>query len=182
MIADFSFLDSEENDYASEILADSGYLFILVMHDIESADESRVDKINELYDFCEESEIPFYAATSSDDSEIQLWCKRTGAEYPILWADDIMLKTMVRANPGVVMLRDGKVEGKWNVEYMPQIEDYDRETALQYLSEKQSAVCSWQSWLFVLSLSVLFFVVFDLLTGNKKKKPLETDVNREIIK
>ena len=182
LIADFSFLDSEENDYAMEMLADSGYLFILVMHNIERADESRVDKINELYDFCEDSGIPFYAATSSDESEMQLWRKRTGAEYPILWADDIMLKTMIRANPGVVMLKDGKVEGKWNVEYMPQIEDYDRETTLQSLSEKQSGVCSWQSWLFVLSLSVLFFVVFDLLAGDKKKKPVKTDENSEIIK
>ena len=181
-ISDFSFLDGGEYDYATDILSDSGYLFILVMHSIESADESRVDKINELYDFCEENGLPFYAATSSDEAEMQLWRKRTGAEYPILWADDIMLKTMVRANPGVVMLKDGKVVGKWNVEYMPQIEDYTPDTVLQELSGKQSGVCSWQSWLFVLSLSVLFFVVFDLLAGDKKKKTVKTDENSEIIK
>ena len=99
--------------------------------------------------------------------------KPSGVEYDGMTADDMV----------VVSLETGeKVEGKWNVEYMPQIEDYDRETALQSLSEKQSGVCSWQSWLFVLSLSVLFFVVFDLLAGDKKKKTVKTDENSEIIK
>lgn len=168
-IADFAFLDSEGNDYAPQIIADSGYVFMVIIHSTENADESRVDKINELYDFCKNNSLRFYAATASDEENMLLWQKRTGAEYPLLWADDIMLKTMIRANPGALLIKDGKILKKWNIEYMPHIEHNKQAGILEQLSMQQSRVSSWQSWLFVLSLSIISIIVFDFLTSSKKK-------------
>lgn len=171
LILDFAFLDNEGYDCSPDILADSGYVFLLIMHSLESADESRVDKINELYDYCAENSVPLYAATSSDAESILRWKKRTGAEYPFLWADDIMLKTMVRANPGMFLLKDGKVLGKWNVEYMPHVDvESEPEVALKKLVDDKSVVHNWKIWLLVFTVGILFIIVVDLPVSAKKKE------------
>ena len=43
----------------------------------------------------------------------------TGAEYPFCLADAVVLKTMVRSNPGLILLHDGKVVGKWPPTALP---------------------------------------------------------------
>ncbi len=174
-ILDFVLLDDEGRDYAPDILADSGYVFMLVMHDVGNADESRVDIINDLYLYCTEHGIPFYAVTASDEDDVLLWGKRTGAEYQVLWADDIMLKTMIRANPGVMLLKDGTVAGKWNVEYMPHVGYLDGadEGLADALAGDSSYMRNWKSWILILLSVILLIVVIDLLTKEKRKTTKE---------
>lgn len=122
-INDFSFIDlSTGDDIAEDILCDTGRVALLVAPSLETADESRVDKINDLYDYCKEKGVPFYGASSSGDEAVELWRRRTGAEYPIYWADDVMLKTMIRANPGLVLVHNGCVAEKWNVVDAPELD------------------------------------------------------------
>ncbi len=172
LIADFAFLDMEEgDDYAETILEDSGYVYMLILEKIETADESRVDKINELYDYCHERAIPFYAATASDTPEVDLWKKRTGADYPILWADDVMLKTMIRSNPGVLLVKDGVVVAKWNVKDLPSVDDMRRGATL--MPEKSNVMYqylrSWKLWLLFFVAPILFIAFIDVLIVISRK-------------
>ena len=51
LINDFAILDWEEDfDVVPDILADSGYVCVIAIENVEKASVSRVDKINELYD------------------------------------------------------------------------------------------------------------------------------------
>ena len=61
----------------------------------------------------------FYALTSSPEDEIELWRDKTGAEYPFCLMDDITLKTMIRSNPGLMLLKNGVVINKWSVNSLP---------------------------------------------------------------
>ena len=61
----------------------------------------------------------FYCLTSSPDSDIEDWQERTGAEYPFCLMDDITLKTMIRSNPGLMLLKNGVVINKWSVNSLP---------------------------------------------------------------
>jgi hypothetical protein len=45
--------------------------------------------------------------------------KSVKVDFPIYMADDILLKTIVRSNPGVVLLKDGKVISNWHINQLP---------------------------------------------------------------
>ena len=57
--------------------------------------------------------------TSSSETDIQQWIDDTGAEYPFLMADDVLLKTIIRSNPGLVLMREGTLLQKWHFHDMP---------------------------------------------------------------
>ncbi len=119
-IQDFSVIRMEDGeDVTEQILLDKGYTFLLVSHQLDRADESAIDLINELYDYCLMYGYGFYALTSSGDEDIQRWREETGAEYPFCLVDNITLKTMIRSNPGVMLLKEGTVIKKWSVNNLP---------------------------------------------------------------
>ena len=47
----------------------------------------------------------------------------TGAEYPFCNTDDITLKTVIRSNPGLLLLHDGVVIRKWSHNALPSEEE-----------------------------------------------------------
>lgn len=171
VINDFTLLDWEmDTDAAPELLADSGYVCVVVIEDVEKASVSSVDKINELYDYCLEDSVPFVAASASEDDAIGLWRKRTGAEYPVLWIDGLAARKIVRANPGLLLIKDGAVAGKWNVADLPAVEEYSVSatgmpdgvyTAVEYMR-------GWHFWLLLLVLPLLFIVVVDIVANRKR--------------
>jgi hypothetical protein len=44
-------------------------------------------------------------------------------QYPFYTADDLLLKTIMRSNPGVVLFKDGKIVQKWHVRKLPGFEE-----------------------------------------------------------
>ena len=119
-IHDFSIMDLDTgNDITEDVLTDMGYTFLLVAHRIEEADDSNIDLINEIYDYSVEHGYRFYCLTSSPEEQIELWKDKTGAEYPFCQMDDITLKTMVRSNPGLMLIKNGTILNKWSDEDIP---------------------------------------------------------------
>lgn len=170
VIGDFAILDWESDyDVAPDVLADTGYVCILVSEFLEDASVGRVDKINDLYDYSLEHNVTFFAATSSDEADIELWRKRTGAEYPIYWADNVMLRGMTRANPGVLLLNNGVVVGKWNVAGMPEAEEMMSSESFRKEKDEVFGMDGRQFWVLLLVLPLAVIVLIDLATGRKKK-------------
>ena len=119
-IHDFSMISlSTGEDITDSVLTDKGYTFLLVAHRTEEADDSNIDLINEIYDYSIEHGYGFYALTSSPDEEIEAWRDRTGAEYPFCQMDDITLKTIIRSNPGLLLIKDGTILNKWSDSQFP---------------------------------------------------------------
>lgn len=115
-IHDFSMILQEDGeDITDQVLANEGYTFLLVSHQLSQANDHSIDLINELYDYCLEYGYAFYCLTSSSDEDIQKWQEDTGAEYPFCLMDNITLKTMIRSNPGLILLKEGVVVNKWGV-------------------------------------------------------------------
>lgn len=181
-IHDFSIIRQEDGeDITDEVLKDDGYTFLLVAHQLSQADDSTIDLINELYDYSVEHGYKFYCLTSSPDSDIEDWQERTGAEYPFCLMDNITLKTMIRSNPGLMLLKKGVVMNKWSVNNLP--DEYVLTGRLEKLplaqinektfSHKVVLVFAW----FVFPL--LFFSMLDVIWEHfHQKKKLKLKENR----
>ena len=123
-ISDFSVVTVEDGiDITEQIIADSGYTFLLVAPHLENADDSNLDLINQAHDYAREKGYPFYCLTASGEKGIRQWTLMTGAEYSYCHTDEIVLKTIVRSNPGLVLLKNGTVIGKWGKNELPVIEE-----------------------------------------------------------
>lgn len=141
-------------DISDSVLTSRGYTFLLVAHRIEEADDSNIDLINEIYDYSVEHGYGFYALTSSPEDAIALWCDRTGAEYPFCQMDDITLKTIIRSNPGLLLIKDGTILNKWSDSQLP--DEYVLTDSLDKLElGRQKYVNDWYTMGYVL----LWFIV-----------------------
>ena len=119
-IHDFSLTDSETGDDITEqVVQDPGYTFLLVAPQLENADDSNFGDIDQLYEYAHEYGVPFYCLTASSQNAMERWRELTGAEYPFVTADETTLKTIIRSNPGLVLLKDGKVINKWSHNALP---------------------------------------------------------------
>lgn len=114
---------SDGEDLTEQILNDKGYTFLLVAPHLEQADDSRLDEINQMYEYSLDNDYPFYCLTASGEKAIESWRDQTGAEYAFCQTDDIILKTMIRSNPGLLLLKDGKVIRKWSHNDLPTEEE-----------------------------------------------------------
>lgn len=119
-IHDFSIVRTEDGtDITDSVLNDKGYTFLLVAPHLEQADDSRLDLINQVYEYAEERGYHFYCLTASSEQAIERWRIMTGAEYRFCNTDETTLKTIVRSNPGLVLLKDGTVTRKWSHNNLP---------------------------------------------------------------
>ena len=118
--ADF-FIERVDNgeDITEQVLNDKGYTFLLVAPHLEDANDSRLDQINEVYEYAQENGYLFYCLTASTDKGINMWIGQTGAEYTFCHTDETTLKTVIRSNPGLVLLKDGTVIRKWGFRQLP---------------------------------------------------------------
>ena len=179
VIGDFAILDWESDyDVTEDILADTGFVCIVVAEFLEEASVGRVDKINDLYDYCLDQNVTFLAVTASGEEDIELWRKRTGAEYPVYWADNMLLRSMTRANPGVVLLNDGVIVGKWNVVVMPEAEHMMSPQSYRKAKDEVFGMDGKLFWALLLVLPLFVIVLIDLATG-RKKKPMKEEIPME---
>lgn len=118
-IHDFSIQKADGDDITDSVLTAKGYIFLLVSPHLEQADDSNFGDIDLLYEYCQERKIPFYCLTASTKKDIDHWGDITGAEYPFCFTDETTLKTIIRSNPGLLLLKDGTIIRKWSHNDLP---------------------------------------------------------------
>lgn len=116
-IHDFVLIDEQGDDLTYDLL-DMARVACVVMYDLDKADLAQLPKVEELYRSCHEQGTPFYILTSATDE--QIWEFISNNELSLdrslfLNADGIMLKTIVRANPGVFVMENGTITDKYNI-------------------------------------------------------------------
>ena len=124
-ISAFNVYNLRDEEVTESLLSDSGLMFWLVSPRLEDADDERIDEINSIYDYAVERGWKFYCLTGSSREAMAAWTDNTGAEYPYLFADAVLLKTIVRSNPGLVLMREGTILAKWNYNDFPPFERLD---------------------------------------------------------
>ncbi len=136
LMADFFILDDNLNDVTPMLLEDSGYTFLLVSDHLERAEDSHLDLVDDVYDYCNKYGYGFYGVTASTMNVVDEWKNSNGADYKFFYSDEIPLQTLVRSNPGLVLIKDGVLVNKWSSHRIPTEEYLDVPLEQSYLGEQ----------------------------------------------
>ena len=135
-IHDLEIINTYGDDLTWDILESEEPVTLVIMYDLTKTDKSQMAKVEALYSSLAQSyttpvdtiqsdttlhdttpdyTTPFYIITGSSD-EVSTFAQ----EYPTLGecictCDPVTLKTIVRANPGVIVLQNGTVIDKYNI-------------------------------------------------------------------
>ncbi len=112
-IKSFSICDEYGDDYTEAIVNNPDYQFILVAYDLNKTHTKAFVKINEFVSEAEAAGYSFIVLTSAPSATIDAFRHEHQTAYPFYQTDEIELKSMIRSNPGLLLLKDGVVLAKW---------------------------------------------------------------------
>ena len=171
-VAAFNIYDPDGNDVTDRLLNNSSLSILLISPKLENADDDKMDEINSIYDYATEKGIPFYCVTGSSQKAINVWCDNTGAEYPFRMADEVLLKTMIRSNPGIILLKKGTILAKWHYNDFPS-EEKLKAVMHNYLS-KSVVIKKDNKWIrtniLIFAVPLLLVWLYDFLHIRRKIK------------
>jgi peroxiredoxin len=125
-ITDFEITTRDGSDMTEELINGEEFIFLIIAYDIENTDTGEIEKLAELTKAAQEKGHEVYGITSSNYEQTEQFRHDHKLPFEFLVGDGIVLKTMIRSNPGIMLLRDGKVLRKWHHNDTPtlkQIED-----------------------------------------------------------
>lgn len=170
LISDFVVLSFDGEDMTESLLNDTTGLFLLISPKLEEASDRHIDEINTTFDYAQEKKMLFYCLTGSEEAEIKQWVDYTGAEYPFLFCDAVTLKTMIRSNPGLMLLKEGTILAKWHNNDIPEEQQIDKITTnllLKPIEDKKGRRILTNVLTFAVPLSLVW--LFDFWRTRKKK-------------
>jgi uncharacterized membrane protein YphA (DoxX/SURF4 family) len=118
-IHDFSLTSESGIDYTQQLLSDTGYSFLIVSYDLSKANPKGMNRVNELVSHALAAGYRVYGMTASIDEEVNHFKTEHKISYEFYTTDEITLKTMIRCNPGVILIKEGIVIGKWQFRDIP---------------------------------------------------------------
>lgn len=121
-ITNFYIEDEEGVQLADSILTDPEYSMMVVAYNLNNTHESAFAKLNELAKTTEQAGYKFFVVTV-DDGHLDEFRHRLQTAYPFYHADETFLKTIIRSNPGLLLLKDGVVVNKWHYRHLPSADD-----------------------------------------------------------
>lgn len=132
-IRDLKIVDSQGTDYTSEIIENPYYNMVIVAEQLNKADQKAIGELNVLaINSAENYNIRTVLLTSASPDSMEVFKKRNNLVMEVFNADGVPLKSMVRSNPGLLLLKDGVVINKWHFHTLPSYEKLEKE----YFSKK----------------------------------------------
>jgi len=128
-IHDFN-ISNDDGDITEEVLNHEGYYFLLVCYDIKKADAAAMPDITAFAAECEKNKIPFIGLSASDPAVVEKFRHEHQAAFPFYMTDETTLKTMIRSNPGLMLLRKGTVTDMWHYNDFPSFSEFSKKYPL----------------------------------------------------
>lgn len=127
-IHDFAIRDAADGDYTEDFLNRPDYVFMLVAYDLNKTNSSPEvqGKINDFAKLCQQNEIEFFGITSTIPAETDKFRHEHQNAFPYYFCDATTLKTIIRSNPGLVLLKNGTVIDMWHYNDMPSFDEVNR--------------------------------------------------------
>lgn len=116
---DADFEDLVTEDITDDVLAHEGYTFLMTSYFVEDASMKHLQKFYDADRYAKQNNINFYVLTSSLAEYMMKWNNDNGFSFVYAEADERVLKTMNRSNPGLMLLHNGVVVNKWDDSDVP---------------------------------------------------------------
>jgi uncharacterized membrane protein YphA (DoxX/SURF4 family) len=121
-------IDSRDGENVIDFfIHDDNYVFMLIAYNLDKSSLKPQEKINNLAAWAMEKEMSFICLTSSLYDEWDVFTEETGAPYEFFNCDEITLKTIIRSNPGLIVIKGGTIVDKWHYNDIPTPEEFAEE-------------------------------------------------------
>ncbi|MFV0376235.1 MAG: BT_3928 family protein [Mangrovibacterium sp.] len=128
-IHNFSMETPDGEDVKDFFLYDDTYTFVLVSTQLDKANWKTLPQIQALISYAAEHNMYFVGMTASVLDEAAAVTAEKGLSMDFFNCDEITLKTMIRSNPGLILLKKGTVLDKWHYNDIPLVEDFEKQRA-----------------------------------------------------
>jgi len=123
-IRDLTISDAQGNDYTKELLSNPFNNLIIVAYDLRNTDEDAIDRLNALaINLSTNYNTRTVLLTSNSAQSAQAFSKKHNLVSEIFYADEVPLKTMIRANPGIFLFKNGTIINKWHYHSIPKYDE-----------------------------------------------------------
>jgi uncharacterized membrane protein YphA (DoxX/SURF4 family) len=123
-IVGFNIQNDKGEEVTDQFLTDPNYSFILVAYDLDKTNMNVQGRINDFVALCQKDSINFIGLTTSPNEKISDFRHEVQAMYDYYRCpDDVPLKTMIRSNPGLMLLKGGVVIDMWHYHSFPSYSD-----------------------------------------------------------
>ncbi len=129
VITDFEVSDIDGNSYTQELL--KGNKMVLIVQNTNKADRDRFEAINALMAATAKSrkDITALTITSTSPAKFDSFRHDVNLSGPYYFADATVLKSIIRSNPGLVILSNGVVQAKYHYHDIPELFEVEKALA-----------------------------------------------------
>lgn len=169
-------------DITTNVLSDSNYVFLMISPSLSSIKTAHLSQFEDVQNYALDYHYKFYCLTASGPDDIAAWANENTIDFDFCNTDERTLKTIIRSNPGLLLLKDGVIINKWADIDVPGEEDLT--APLDQLPYSQQINVGEEDKKNILLISALFILPllglkgFDLLFFRRKKKKIEQDLEK----
>ena len=117
-IADFTALDFDGNELKDSLMS-IPRLFLVLTYDLAHTDTRHMAELKAFTDAAMADGAVVFGMTTAGYDDCENLRHEFQLAFPYIQGDEKVLKTMIRANPGIMLLENGVVKGKWNASHLP---------------------------------------------------------------
>jgi triosephosphate isomerase len=164
-IHDFIITAGDGSDITRQILEAKGYTLLLISKKLEDAERSKLEAGFDLGKFCTAVGVDFHVVTASGGDVIN----NLSNGLSFCTADETTLKTIVRSNPGYLLIHDGNIAGKWSWANVPDKDQFEyalKADQFDKLNNRTYKLIVLTAGLLIIS--VLLLIIFFTVNDNKK--------------
>lgn len=118
-IKDFIVNDYSGTDYTEPMLKDPGFAFLLFLKNTAKARTDNMDRLKALSEEALQKGVPFYVLSSDTKENTQAWKEKWGIKAELYTIDGTANKTALRTDPGLILIEQGTIRGKWSFRDYP---------------------------------------------------------------
>lgn len=136
-IHDFKVFNKEGLELTDSLFAGQGYKLLLVQTRVEDTDDKAGAQVAKIAKDWLASGNQLWPLTSSNLESTEAYCKKLNMPFAYYNMDAIPLKSMVRSNPGVMLLKGNLVVKKWGAYNLPTYETLQKYMSGNHATENK---------------------------------------------